>query len=690
MKRKFLMKKGLCMILSGMLCVGMNVPVMAQETPKSVVETEAESSETADEVVSEEQDVNQTDSKKDTEQESSEVNSKEAEASTQQTEDTENPEAGDSEQESEEMTVQNTQEEESVPEENVEDQSEAAGETGEITENKEASSDFVIENGVLTSYTGKGGNITIPSNVIEIGSFAFYNKNSITGVTIPSSVQKIDTYAFSNCSKLTTLGLSNGIITIDDFAFAECKELNTFDIPSTLESIGNRAFEKTGITKLIIPDSVQNIEESAFSQCSNLQKVVLGKGITRLPAWLFYSCYALQTVDIRGEVTGFGEYAFSGCSSLMTINIPDTTTIIGESCFYNCTSLKQLKLGNMITNIGPRAFGNCKSLEQLYVPYCLSVWGEDVVWACYSLTAYIYADAPKAIEWAKEQNVNYQLIGEFKLNKVIGLQAFSAGTNKVNLTWNATDSSEGYIIYAKKNGKYAYCGMTNKLSYTDTKASMTDYNFYWVYPYITNPSTNKRTIGKASGYVYAKGTPLAVKSLKASPAGKNKVTLSWTKNSDVTGYIIYKKNASTGKFEYLSMTSSTKYTDNNASESNYNFYRVYPYVMSNGTRVLGASNAYVYAKGILPSVTNLKATSGTNGVTVSWNKLQGAEGYVIYKKNTSTGKFEYYTMTSKTSYVDKKASRANYSFYRVYPYYTNDAGKRILGISDTYVYAKKK
>ena len=35
-------------------------------------------------------------------------------------------------------------------------------------------SDFVIENGVLKEYTGKGGNVVIPEDVTSIGAWAFY------------------------------------------------------------------------------------------------------------------------------------------------------------------------------------------------------------------------------------------------------------------------------------------------------------------------------------------------------------------------------------------------------------------------------------------------------------------------------------------------------------------------------------
>lgn len=57
----------------------------------------------------------------------------------------------------------------------------------------------------------------------------------------------------------------------------------------------------------------------------------------------------------------------------------------------------------------------------------------------------------------------------------------------VKLTWTKSAGAEGYLVYGIHPGeKYGYIGMTTKgTTFTDKKASSTDWNFYWVFPYHT-------------------------------------------------------------------------------------------------------------------------------------------------------------------------------------------------------------
>lgn len=198
---------------------------------------------------------------------------------------------------------------------------------------------------------------------------------------------------------------------------------------------------------------------------------------------------------------------------------------------------------------------------------------------------------------------------EYK-GKTTGLKAVASGRQKVQLTWNAVEGAKGYLIYGQKNGKYGYVGMTtSETVYIDIKALDTDYNFYWVFPYVTNDS-GKMFPGSCEKYVYAKGICPAVTGLRASSVTGG-VKLTWAAFSDAEGYLIYGMNGANNTYHYIGMTGNTSFTDTKASDSNWNFYWVFPYHKdSSGKMIVGGTAKYVYGKRITQTIRNVYWVSG--------------------------------------------------------------------------------
>lgn len=181
-----------------------------------------------------------------------------------------------------------------------------------------------------------------------------------------------------------------------------------------------------------------------------------------------------------------------------------------------------------------------------------------------------------------------------KLTAVTNLKATTSNT-KIKLTWSAVNDAAGYIIYRREgSGDFKYLYMVTGTSYTDSSARIGVYDFYRVYPY--KYVNGVRKLGPSTAYVYGKPSLSAVTNLKAT-GQSNSVKLTWTASTRATGYFIYKRD-SKGKFQYIGYTNGTSYTDKKASKTSYNFYRVYLYYKPNlnAKRIMGPSNAYVYAK----------------------------------------------------------------------------------------------
>ncbi|MBR5937274.1 MAG: leucine-rich repeat protein [Clostridiales bacterium] len=173
----------------------------------------------------------------------------------------------------------------------------------------------------------------------------------------------------------------------------------------------------------------------------------------------------------------------------------------------------------------------------------------------------------------------------------------ASGYYSVKLSWSASYGAEGYLVYGKtESGKYGYIGMTTQgTTYTDTNASISEYNYYWVFPYHKDAS-GKMVTGLTGKYTYGKGIAYnkSVSGLRASPKNKA-VQISWDKTVPADGYIIYRK-VGDGSFQYRYIVKDPGFLDTTASATQYNFYRVYPYITVKGEKVLGPSSTYVYAK----------------------------------------------------------------------------------------------
>ena len=92
-----------------------------------------------------------------------------------------------------------------------------------------SSTDFIIENGVLSEYVGPGGDVVVPEGVAEIGAFAFRRCGELTGVTLPNGLTAIGDSAFEGKTGLTTITLPDTIEIIGKRAFANCTNLSSMN-----------------------------------------------------------------------------------------------------------------------------------------------------------------------------------------------------------------------------------------------------------------------------------------------------------------------------------------------------------------------------------------------------------------------------------------------------------------------------
>ena len=166
---------------------------------------------------------------------------------------------------------------------------------------------LVSADGCLVSAFLVSGNAVIPYDATRIGTYAFGHIPDLTSITIPAHVTDIEFYAFSTCPNLKRV---------------------IFDEPSVgkpgLQKLGNSAFGWcTGLTSVLLPSTVTNIDAYAFCMCSSLTSITIPSSVTRLGRYVFQECSALQSVMFEGNAPDVesDRLASYGYSSSLTIYV---------------------------------------------------------------------------------------------------------------------------------------------------------------------------------------------------------------------------------------------------------------------------------------------------------------------------------------------------------------------------------
>ena len=150
---------------------------------------------------------------------------------------------------------------------------------------------------------------------------------------------------------------------------------------------------KSSLLRLVLPDKLQIISQSAFNGCTNLSgSLNIPEGVTRIEASAFEYCFSLtgslslpSTLEyIGGGGASLEGGAFAQCGFVGELKIPNKVTYIGINAFAECSGLYgELHLPNNLEYIGTNAFLNCKNLTgSITIPQTLSTIAEAAFQGC--------------------------------------------------------------------------------------------------------------------------------------------------------------------------------------------------------------------------------------------------------------------------------------------------------------------
>ena len=181
------------------------------------------------------------------------------------------------------------------------------------------------------------------------------NRPQLTSIIIPKSVTYIGKYAFHNCGGITSIEIPENVSYIGDNAFAECSALTSVAI-SSIDAWCNIFFRSARSNPIFYAGHL-------YKNGEEIKKLVLPKTVNAIQDYAFYGCKELMEIRLSDEVTYVGKYAFGECRRLTEIIIPDKVTIIGNNAFDNCIALTSVTIGKSVKDIGYESFHNCSNLH---------------------------------------------------------------------------------------------------------------------------------------------------------------------------------------------------------------------------------------------------------------------------------------------------------------------------------------
>lgn len=272
----------------------------------------------------------------------------------------------------------------------------------------------------------------------------------------------------------------------------------------------------------------------------------------------------------------------------------------------------------------------------------------------------------------KDFELTYSIIAP-NIPQPEGLTAKSTKTG-VKLTWEKAKGTEGYEVYRKEATATNWSKLTTltKTEYLDTTAQYNkEYNYmvkaYKVIDYKNFYSDGGEGITIKTKYVITPTAP----TLAVIDGG---VKVTWTKVAGADKYEVYRYDSNSGAYTKIATTKSSvvTYSDKKATLGKNYYYKIKAYT---GTKASAFSAATKIQATLTAPVIKKNVNATSTAFTFSWNKLDKADGYFIYKTDgktyTKVAEIKNKNTTSYT-YKSKKLVRLV-----VTAYFKNSSGKKI-------------
>ena len=265
-------------------------------------------------------------------------------------------------------------------------------------------------------YTDAASGLVYYTETDEDGNlYAVIDRNEVSGreiLEIPETVDGIPVRKIGKSCiylnyQIRKIVIPEGVTEIGESAFFRCNALEEVCLPSTLKKISAYAFTEIPAQHIDLPEGTEVPEYEPWhwrnagrDESGTYEYGMLPDGTAAIIDFRNPENGEISfPAEIRGiPVTAICRTSFSGNDDLKKVTVPEGVRVLGKELFCMAKNLTEVNLPDSVEYIGERCFGSCEQLTQFRYPAGLREIGEDA----FAFTPVRNAELPAGVRRIEE------------------------------------------------------------------------------------------------------------------------------------------------------------------------------------------------------------------------------------------------------------------------------------------------
>ena len=243
---------------------------------------------------------------------------------------------------------------------------------------------FDIEENRVMHYLGKDKVVVVPEGIEELESSSFWDNQFIEEVVLPDSLTNMGGDTFYNCKNLKRINIPRNVSLMGNNPFAGCPFVEVTNESPFFTYENGALYTKDKETMIycsikgdedtfVVPDSVKVICKHTFFLCDRFKKIVLPESLEKMENNPFSGCSKLELENhskayfIKDDViyNGFKTSVVGTLNKIASerLVLLEGIKTINRNSFWNCKGIKTIVFPESLVDIGYNPFVGCSNIR---------------------------------------------------------------------------------------------------------------------------------------------------------------------------------------------------------------------------------------------------------------------------------------------------------------------------------------